>query len=300
MRPRDSPCCRHLLSPRTVLRQSALGFGSWPWPTCSHAADTPAAAKAPHFAPRAKRVIFLFMKGGPSHVDTFDPKPLLDRDDGKPYPGERPRVVFAADRQPAQVAVEVQAVRPVRQPGQRTVPARRRVRGRHLLPPLAARHQPGPRRGGAEAAHRQRQLRPPEHGGVGGLRAGHREREPAGVRHHLPDARPRRGEQLGVGVPAGRLPGGADRQRQHARRAGEGPLHRQRDHHRATSSGGNSTCSPRPEPRPPRPRPARTRRWRGGSTRSSWRSACRRRCRRPRTSRRRPPRRRSSTGWTTR
>jgi hypothetical protein len=35
------------------------------------------------------------MKGGPSQVDTFDPKPLLDRDDGKPYPGRKPRVQFA-------------------------------------------------------------------------------------------------------------------------------------------------------------------------------------------------------------
>src|SRR5215211_4822584 len=33
--------------------------------------------RAPHFKPRAKRVIFLFMNGGPSHVDTFDPKPAL-------------------------------------------------------------------------------------------------------------------------------------------------------------------------------------------------------------------------------
>jgi hypothetical protein len=59
------------------------------------ATDGPTGAKGPHFPPRAKRVIFLFMKGGPSHLDTFDPKPLLDRDDGKPYPGTRPRVVFA-------------------------------------------------------------------------------------------------------------------------------------------------------------------------------------------------------------
>ena len=36
------------------------------------------------------------MKGGPSHLDTFDPKPLLDRDDGKPFPGAKPRVQFAA------------------------------------------------------------------------------------------------------------------------------------------------------------------------------------------------------------
>ena len=53
------------------------------------------AAKQPHFPARAKRVIFLFMKGGPSAIDTFDPKPLLDRDDGKPYPFQMPRVTFA-------------------------------------------------------------------------------------------------------------------------------------------------------------------------------------------------------------
>jgi hypothetical protein len=41
---------------------------------------------APHFAPRAKRVIYLFMSGGPSHVDTFDQKPELQRLDGQPIP----------------------------------------------------------------------------------------------------------------------------------------------------------------------------------------------------------------------
>jgi hypothetical protein len=40
-----------------------------------------------HFKPRAKRVIFLFMNGGVSHVDTFDPKPMLEKYDGKPMPG---------------------------------------------------------------------------------------------------------------------------------------------------------------------------------------------------------------------
>lgn len=55
----------------------------------------PLAAKQPHFPARAKRVIFLFMKGGPSQVDTFDPKPLLDRDHGKPLPFALPRVTFA-------------------------------------------------------------------------------------------------------------------------------------------------------------------------------------------------------------
>src|SRR5437588_810566 len=44
------------------------------------------AVKAPHFTPRAKQVIFLFMPGGPSQVDTFDPKPRLTKDHGKPSP----------------------------------------------------------------------------------------------------------------------------------------------------------------------------------------------------------------------
>src|SRR5207302_8093737 len=52
----------------------------------------PLAVKSPHFTPRAKRIIFLFMSGGPSHVDTFDPKPRLARDNGKPLPFEKPHL----------------------------------------------------------------------------------------------------------------------------------------------------------------------------------------------------------------
>ncbi len=47
----------------------------------------PLAPRAPMFPAKAKRVIFLYMSGGVSHVDTFDPKPLLTRDHGKPYFG---------------------------------------------------------------------------------------------------------------------------------------------------------------------------------------------------------------------
>src|SRR5262245_63515586 len=46
----------------------------------------PLAPRKPHFEPSAKRVIFLFMSGGPSHVDTFDPKPDLTRLHGQPLP----------------------------------------------------------------------------------------------------------------------------------------------------------------------------------------------------------------------
>ena len=59
---------------------------------CTAASDTegavftnPLAPRSPHFPARAKRVIFLFMNGGPSHVDTFDPKPALQR-----YAGQLP------------------------------------------------------------------------------------------------------------------------------------------------------------------------------------------------------------------
>ncbi len=48
--------------------------------------------RPPMFTPRAKRVIFLFMSGGPSHVDTFDPKPRLRADMGKPLPFPKPQL----------------------------------------------------------------------------------------------------------------------------------------------------------------------------------------------------------------
>jgi hypothetical protein len=52
-------------------------------------------APQPHFAPKAKRIIFLFMHGGPSHVDTFDYKPELTRLNGQPLPIPKPRIQFA-------------------------------------------------------------------------------------------------------------------------------------------------------------------------------------------------------------
>src|SRR5881397_1324427 len=54
----------------------------------------PLAAKSPHFAPKATSVIFLFMYGGPSHVDLFDPKPELTRHHGKPMTGKGEIDVF--------------------------------------------------------------------------------------------------------------------------------------------------------------------------------------------------------------
>src|SRR5580765_4815146 len=52
------------------------------------ASVSPLAAKPPHFAAKAKHVVFLFMNGAPSHVDTFDPKPALTKFNGTPYQGD--------------------------------------------------------------------------------------------------------------------------------------------------------------------------------------------------------------------
>ena len=127
--------------------------------------------------------------------------------------------------------------------GQRAVSARGQARRRPVHHPLGARHEPGPRRGAAEAAHRQRQVRPAQHGLVGQLRPGNREREPAGfvticptLAHggvnnwssaFLPAAY--QGTPLGnASVPVG---------------PGPREVHRQQPSCRATFSGCNSICS---------------------------------------------------------
>ena len=85
---------------RQLLQSTAVGF---PWlalrgllePTAAAAALDPLAPHEGHHPARAKRILFLFMKGGPSQVDTFDYKPRLQADHGKPLPFEKPRVQFA-------------------------------------------------------------------------------------------------------------------------------------------------------------------------------------------------------------
>src|SRR6187397_106825 len=72
----------------------------------------PLAPKPPHFPPKAKSVIFLFMEGGPSHIDLFDPKPELEKFAGQPLPssfkpvilamGEKNPPIMASQRQWAQ------------------------------------------------------------------------------------------------------------------------------------------------------------------------------------------------------
>jgi len=63
--------------------------------TALHAEYAQAQPRTPHFAPRAKSVIFLFMDGGVSHVDSFDPKPRLQKENGQALPIARPKIVRA-------------------------------------------------------------------------------------------------------------------------------------------------------------------------------------------------------------
>ena len=79
-------------SRREFLEKAGLGFGGLA-ASCLLAEDAgttsranPFAAKSAPLPAKAKSVIFLFMHGGPSHLDTFDPKPLLQKYDGQPVP----------------------------------------------------------------------------------------------------------------------------------------------------------------------------------------------------------------------
>ena len=79
----------HTTTRRDMLRTSACGLGQVA--LAALAGQTALASSQPtpyHFAPRAKRIIFLFMWGGPSHVDMFDPKPRLNGESGKQLSGK--------------------------------------------------------------------------------------------------------------------------------------------------------------------------------------------------------------------
>jgi hypothetical protein len=85
---KDTP----MFTRRRLLQSTASGFGYLAFAALAHeqaarAAEpkNPLAPKTPHFPAKAKRVIFLCMEGAPSHVDTFDYKPKLQADTGKPY-----------------------------------------------------------------------------------------------------------------------------------------------------------------------------------------------------------------------
>ncbi len=97
---------RSALTRRAMLGRCANGFGAVALasllsdeagasaPGNATVVDDPQAPRPPHYAPRAKNVIFLFMDGGPSQVDTFDPKPRLDKEHGQPIKMDVPPTQF--------------------------------------------------------------------------------------------------------------------------------------------------------------------------------------------------------------
>ena len=94
LRPEHLALTRRELLTRCGMGMGALGLGALfgQLGLSSARAEvngiSPLAPKAPHFPATAKRVIHIFLNGGPSHVDTFDPKPALDKHHGKTLPYE--------------------------------------------------------------------------------------------------------------------------------------------------------------------------------------------------------------------
>src|SRR3954470_4099819 len=90
----NNPHFRLTRTRREFIRDGFCGFGGLALASLlqqeSARAMTanPLSAKLPHQSAKARAVIFLFMAGGPSHIETFDPKPLLNKLEGQPRPKE--------------------------------------------------------------------------------------------------------------------------------------------------------------------------------------------------------------------
>ena len=79
---------------RRFLKDTGMGLGSLALSSLLNQETSAASPQQPHFAPKAKSVIWLFMTGGPSHVDLFDYKPELQRRDGQALAGADPKTGF--------------------------------------------------------------------------------------------------------------------------------------------------------------------------------------------------------------
>jgi hypothetical protein len=98
MQDRYQPHHVQVPSRREFLSRAGGGFGAIALAGLmaeqqSRASASPPPALRPHFFGKARNVIFLFMDGGPSHLDTFDPKPLVNEMAGKPLPQSIKRVI---------------------------------------------------------------------------------------------------------------------------------------------------------------------------------------------------------------
>ena len=174
-----------MLSRRETLRRCANGFGGMAlsallaeWGSGEARADTaagrtldPMRVRPPHFKAKANSVIFLFMDGGVSHVDSFDPKERLQKESGKELPLKRPQHVRAVSPIAVRLAVRVSPLWPVRSRGEQPVSAHRDLRRRPGDRPLDGGRTFRAHRRQLFHAQRIRTARAAEHGRVGHLSA---------------------------------------------------------------------------------------------------------------------------------
>ena len=124
-------------SPAAAADQAAAGFA----PSAVGSVN-PLAPKGSPLPARARRVVHLFMNGGPSHVDTFDPKPMLTKHHGKPV--ARQPAHRAQDRRGVSISLSIPEVRSKRHRGQRDLRPHGRDDRRDLRDPLDARRRAQP------------------------------------------------------------------------------------------------------------------------------------------------------------
>ena len=180
---------RQRLSRREALCLAGTGFGALALqgllaqesPATDPRALNPLAPLPTHHAPRAERCLFLYMPGGPSQLDLFDPKPRLTAEDGKPVPFEKPKLErtktgnIAASpwkfAQHGQSGIEISEL----------LPALGRLCRRLVRDPIDGGRQHQPYRRRAANEYGRRTLSASQPGFVADLWTWNRERKPAGL-----------------------------------------------------------------------------------------------------------------------
>ena len=234
----------------------------------------PMAPRPTHFPAKAKSVIWLFMNGGPSQVDTWDYKPELEKRDGQELARLRQehRLLHRPGRPADEVAVQVRAARAVGHLGLGNLSQDGRARRRHGLHPFVLHQDEQPLAGPVRDQHRHEPDGLSLRRRLGDLRPGDRKSEPARLRHDVRHARPRTAQgarpELGRRLFAGRVPGHGAQRPGSADQQSVSPRRHDRRSSRSPSSicCASSTSGSRSRTRPT---------WPPASKASSWPIACR-------------------------
>ena len=193
------------------------GWGPWPWPICWPAAGcwppkgrspkTPLAPRAGHFPARAKSIIWLFMEGGPSGFDLFDPKPRAQQTVGPA--GRQHRDPLRQSRPAVGLAVFVPAIWPERNLGLRSLSGAGRPRRRHRVDQIGPCRVAQSCAGHVSDEYRFDPARLSQCRCLGDLRPGKRKPGSARLCRFAPQRRQGRTEQLGLGLSARLVPSDA-------------------------------------------------------------------------------------------